>query len=202
MGGCGLGMTHPRRTSGWAPRGVVTRGPEQIEEAFTTRWRQNESGSPWCGIFAENLEKTAVYNFYNSTDQVLTISEGATRPWSRSQLYQKPAGSDDLVYLFWLSLKYTWSGEQDIWPQAESTPEHARLVRQWNELAYYFQPVSGPAGAYPLTVPGFANNVNMDYVGGAEGIAAYSSHTYPLTKPYFVVGDLFDQIRMRFHDHQ
>ncbi len=163
-----------------------------LESSFTYRWRDGIANSPWRGIFAQNLTRTRMFNFYNPDDQVLLVTPGGVNPWRIAQLGQKPYEADDLVRLLWLDLRNTSEDEHLIWGASSVAPsERVRLTRYWAELSYFFQPLSAPAGTFrvPSLEP---RNLSMQSVGGAGGLfSGFLSHTYPTGKQAWETKELY-----------
>ena len=173
----------------------------QLKSFFVQRWTKGVNDSPWTGLFAQNLTKTRLFNFFNPVDQLLIANGSGVGWWATSQLRQKPQGSDDMdrslsaidPSLFWLDLKHTDVSEQEIWGSADVfTADQSARVRKWAELAFWFQPVSPAAGANALTDVG---SLDVSDIAGDGGVLTdYTSHTYPTGRPVSVTKKLYQDL--------
>jgi hypothetical protein len=173
---------------------------------YAVRWRKARDGSsPWRGFFDLRAHGPAVYNVYNHKDRVLRIDTDAPpSAWRASQIAQKPKvpgllsvlPRDNEITQYWALLDNTSAAEEYLWAVADPQQDHSSLTRQWAELAFWFQPLSGAVGSMPLRGMPPERNVDMADVGGGDGPLEYvSSHTYPTQKPLAEVWKLYETIR-------
>jgi len=65
-------------------------------------------------------------------------------------------------------------------------------MRDWAEKAYWFQPLSAPAGERAIKVLAASQNLDVSSRAGDGGmITGYTSHTYLTGRPLPVMWDVF-----------
>lgn len=141
----------------WKSRAGSSLDDAALGQKYETRWTQVrtapwdlshglvglQTGGPWRGLFAHNLQKTRVVNTWNADDWVLNT------PWYRMQWFQKPGNGlvfadDNAVQQIWGVLKESGEDERYLWNRdtnhndpAEAAAER-NLTRQWAELSHWF----------------------------------------------------------------
>ncbi len=175
-----------------AQRGLGNLSESQLEAAYVRRWTREGAvtDSPWQGIFALNLSRVPTMNAYNPYDVALR-ADGLI--WPFDQRFQKPhvsvldpfglglARDSEVVQYFGL-LEHT---EETLQPTTLSPT----LVRGWAELAFWFQPVSQPAGTKAIGTD-FDFEVDANVAGTGT-----DSHTYPTSRAVFQTAPLYREIQ-------
>jgi hypothetical protein len=116
----------------------------------------------WSGYFADNFDRTQIYNTYNHADQVLLVA------WTASQVLHKPTG--DLFNA--ITFRTPDGGSEDsLWPEGGN---HEGAIREWASLAYMQSAPAGTAGRF--VVPGASKNA--DFGPYAAGANFSDSHSY------------------------
>jgi hypothetical protein len=123
-------------------------------------------------------------NVWNASDQVLDLSYAS--PWMVAELAQKPnvglAGlSDDgPTVQYWAALESTLvgTGPDSVWTGTpESGGQRAAKSREWAELAFYFQPLSGPLGGMTSPLGPHVQDLDVERFAGAGGLWGDTRHT-------------------------
>jgi hypothetical protein len=190
----------------------ASRNDETLGELYSKRWRLGQHGaSPWRGLFAENHTKTRMVHLYNSSDQVFFLTGGfPTGVWQTAQLAQKPSTGglglgtgDGIPNQIWRDLPYVTDGEASVFDVDASaqalgevvlTPiERRARLREWSQLAFWFQPLSMGAARRPIA--GAAVNCEFREVGGAAGAPQYTSHTYLTSLHQWTTKELYEEIK-------
>ena len=92
----------------------------------------------------------------------------------------------------WGALDDTSIAEDYLWGLAPGRV-HAAEVRQWAELAFWFQSLSMATGRTPITLPiGISENRSMAPFAGDGGFPNFMSHVYPVQRPYFQTHGAFE----------
>jgi hypothetical protein len=178
---------------------------------YAIRWRKARFGnSPWRGLFKPRPGGPAVYNFFSATDHLLRIDTNLPpSAWRASQIIQKPKVPGLLGTLprdnertqYWALLDNTSVSEEYLWASADPGNDHSGITREWAELAYWFQPVSGPVGSMPLRGVSSDRNVSMADIGGGDSpFELLLSHTYPTQRALPEVWKLYERLGDVFYD--
>jgi hypothetical protein len=69
------------------------------------------------------------------------------------------------------------------------------LLRRWSELAFWFQPLSGPTATRSVGARDAVVNCNMSQVGTSFGYPGFESHTYMTSLPPYFTANLYDAIK-------
>jgi hypothetical protein len=163
---------------------------------YQIRWRKGVGNSPWRGIFAENVERVRITNVFSRNDQLLELepAPATLEPWHDSQLAQKPCLTtvgpcvlDDSFGLGWALVQPLARDASYLTPWSRSTAstaERAEKTRQWAELSFWFQPVSGTAG-WQKILPQTIQNIDLTVEGGDGGyFSGYESHNYIVARSF------------------
>jgi hypothetical protein len=176
---------------------------------YTYRWNRVPQPTPWRGVFAGNLSRVRVFNFFHPQDQALKLDVNGL--WWRGQVHEKPFKLLDPLGLYWASLNGLSAADKAQWiadafvtvePLAPDAPlgvvDAARRNRRWAELAYYFRGLSRPAGIGPLESLSLSRNVSVgDVVApplALAGFPLYQSHTFLTSRPLHEVWPIFSQL--------
>lgn len=196
----------------WREKAGANLSEAELRTAYVRRWSGATvagSNSPWRGRFAENVAKTAVTNYYATTDQVFAPRiavndlEGI---WIQAQRLQKPhsfgilpIGFDDEFVQYWGRLDGTDSSELLLWDDGtEKDADQIRTTRRWAELAFWFSPVTFAAGYRPLTSDTQVPNIRMDAVAGNGGLDdGFSSHRYLTVAPSWRAFEFYRRFRLQ-----
>jgi hypothetical protein len=161
---------------------------------YYDRWSTaTYASSPWRGLFASNVERLPMMNVHHDEDQALNLD--VLSPWRAAQVAQKPhyglfgLFTDGPHVQFWGMLPANReTGEESVWlGLSEPASAQATLARKWAELAFWFQPVSGPGGTRRLVNSDGTSLMSDRAVGEEAGVGGvltgYASHTYLTTVP-------------------
>jgi hypothetical protein len=195
-------------------RKLTSIGPNVIPPVkYGARWSRPAPGerTAWEGFFASNkdIPNLTMLNVYSPTDYVVRADLGREdffnpHPWFTCQRYQKPSTGladtiddyfgrtpdgwrDTLGVQFWGTLgsvtrAQDLAANEYLW----ASGNHAGLIRQWAELAFWFPAVSGGAGAQPLASLSADRNISMGSYSGSGYESEPSrdnSHSFFWVKP-------------------
>lgn len=130
----------------------------------------------WNQTFGNNLNRTQLYNAFNTHDLVLKLAFNGAH-------FLKP-------YLGKLETTLTAIDENpfisdDIWPNGEN---HANILKRWAELAYKIPSFGGPAGGKYLERLGSRNIDLSEFSASSFG----ASHSYLTARRFADVWRAFD----------
>lgn len=118
---------------------------------------------------------------------------------------QKPwqAEAGLLAPPLWSILNNPSEPMRDMWTDPNvAIEEKNSLVSRWAKLAFWFQPLSGPAGSRPVSAIFSASpdlrqrNRPMSIAGGNGGVATnYTSHTYPTSRKIWETIDFYRELK-------